>query len=496
MVKVYLNYVDGKWRRSKKNKTMPVVCPATGKTLAVVQESTERDVDDAVAAARYAFDSGVWSRKTPGERSNILLKFADLIEKNLERLSRLEALNQGKSLKMAHDSDIPFAVDNLRFFAGAARVMDGIASAEYIADGTSILRREPIGVVAAITPWNYPLMMAVWKAGPALAAGNTLVLKPASYTPLTTLELAPLAAQAGIPPGVLNIITGSGAVVGNALARHHDVNMISLTGSTETGKQIMRLAAENLKKVHLELGGKAPFIVFEDADLDAAAEGAVVAGVVNSGQDCTAAARLYVQKKVYKKFLEKIITIAKKVHLGDSLKKKTDIGPMVSQEQLNRVMQFVERGKKEGAKIAYLGKTPSDEQGYYMPVAVMTNIRQKSSLCQQEIFGPIMLIFPFKTLQEVIAKANDVKYGLASSVWTKDIQRAFSVASRLQFGEVWINDHLPLASEVPHGGVKQSGHGHDMSRYALEEYTTLKHIYVDMSGKKRKSWHYTVYGKP
>lgn len=496
MARVYLNFIGGRWRRSRGRKTLPVRCPSDGRVLARIQDSTGRDVDDAVAAAQKAFESGVWSSKTPGERATILLRFADLLEKNSERLAKLEALNQGKSYKMAHDSDLPFAIDNLRFFAGACRVLDGVSSGDYIAGGTSILRREPVGVVAAITPWNYPFMMAIWKMGPALAAGNTLVLKPASYTPLTTLEMASLAEEAGIPAGVLNVITGSGEVVGSALAKHRGVNMISLTGNTETGRQIMKLAADSLKKVHLELGGKAPFIVFEDADLDAAAEGAVVGSVVNSGQDCTAAARIYVQKKVYRKFMQKIVAVARRVHVGESLGKGTDLGPMVSMEQLGKVMHFVEQGRKEGAKILYMGKTPKTEYGYYMPVVVMTKVKQKSALCQREIFGPVILVFPFTTMNEVIAKANDVEYGLASSVWTKDIHQAFKVAHRLQYGEVWINDHLPLTSEMPHGGVKQSGHGRDMSRYALEEYTTLKHIYVDLSGKKRKSWHYTVYGKP
>ena len=495
MVKEYLNYIGGRWTKSASGKKLPVTCPSTGKTLAHVQDSNEKDVDQAVAAARKSFDSGTWSRKTPGERAGTLLRLADALERNIDRLARLESLNQGKSLKMARDSDLPFAIDNLRFFAGAARILDGISSAEYIADGTSILRREPIGVVAAITPWNYPLMMAAWKAGPALAAGNSVILKPASYTPLTTLELASLAEEAGIPKGVFNISTGTCRVVGSALARHKGVDMISLTGNTETGKEIMKLAAENVKKVHLELGGKAPFIVFEDADLDAAAESAVVGSVVNSGQDCTAAARIYVHEKIFKTFAQKVIAVAKRIKIGDSLAKETDLGPLASQEQLQRVQQLLHEGTTQGAKILFKGKAPQNK-GFFMPLTVMTDIRHHSALCQQEIFGPLILLFTFKTTDDAIAKANDVRYGLASSIWTKDIMRAFTVANRLKFGEVWINDHLPLASEIPHGGVKESGTGRDMSRYALEEYTTIKHIYVGLNSKKRKSWHYTVYGKP
>ena len=358
-----------------------------------------------------------------------------------------------------------------------------------------MIKREPIGVVASITPWNYPFMMAIWKIGPALAMGNTIVLKPASTTPLTTLELAILAKKAGIPNGALNIIAGSGSVVGASLASHEKVDMISLTGNTETGKEIQKLATSNLKKVHLELGGKAPFIVFEDADLEAASEGALVAGIVNSGQDCTAAARIYVQNKIYNSFIEKLKHKAMKVKLGNPLDEKTDLGPLNSKSHLENVENFVKRGIKENAKIYYKGDKPKGE-GYFMPIYIMIDVNQKSNLCQQEIFGPIINILKFKTIEEAIKKANDVDYGLASSIWTKDLKKAFNVANKLKFGEVWINDHLPLVSEMPHGGIKQSGHGRDLSVYALEEYSNIKHIYVDLSGKARKPWHYTVYGKP
>ncbi len=494
----YQLFIGGKWVDAHTKQTYDVLNPFTGTLLAKVPKADREDTKAAIEAARGAFDTGIWSNKTPAERSNILLRWADLLEKEIPRLAKLESMNQGKTIKQAQDADLPFAVDNLRFFAGAARMLEGKAAAEYTGMGTSMIRREPLGVVASITPWNYPLMMAVWKLAPTLAAGNTCIIKPASYTPLTTIELVKLGEKAGIPKGVINLVAGPGETVGEELARNRNVDMISLTGNTKTGQDITEASAGNLKKVHLELGGKAPFIVFDDANLDAAAEGAVVGGFVNGGQDCTAATRIYVQQKVYATFLKKLVERAKKFRLGNPLNRDTDMGPLVAKAHLERVERHVKNGVQQGARCLIGGKRPTSKnlkQGYFFEPTIMVDVKQEMTICQEEIFGPVLTVLDFKTKEEVISKANDVEYGLASSVWTNNVTTALDVARQLQFGEVWINDHLPLASEIPHGGTKMSGHGKDLSLYALEEYTRTKHVYVDLTGQVRKPWYYTVYGK-
>lgn len=490
--------INGEWVAASSGATSPVVSPFDGSSLGTVPKGSREDMRKAIDAARDAFDKGPWPRLAPRTRGEVFLKAAQILQQRLPEVAELESRNQGKTIKQAADADVPFSIDNLVFYAGAGRTLDAKNPGEFSPDGTSIFRREPVGVVGSITPWNYPIMMAVWKVAPALIVGNTVVLKPASWTPLSTLVLAKIFQDAGLPAGALNIVTGPGGEVGDELSRSPKVDLVSLTGDTATGRKIMEAASGTVKRTQLELGGKAPFVVFEDADLAAAVEGAVVAGFVNGGQDCTAATRLIVHKSLRAKFVERLLSRIATIRLGDPIERTTDLGPLVSPTHQQHVLEFVAKGKDEGAKLVVGGTDAHAKHpnGAFVVPTVFDAVAPDMAIAQKEVFGPVLDVLEFSTFDEAIEIANGVEYGLAGSVWTKDLRTAIRAANALRFGDVWVNDHLPLGSETPHGGMKQSGFGKDLGSDSLYDYTVLKSIYIDLTGQARKAWHYTTYGDP
>jgi betaine-aldehyde dehydrogenase len=467
-----------------------VINPATGDRVAELALATPADVDMAVASARAAQPG--WSSATPAERSAVLFKLAEVVEAHAEEIIAEEVSQTGKPVRLATEFDVPGSIDNIAFFAGAARHLEGKATGEYSADHTSSIRREAVGVVGTITPWNYPLQMAVWKVIPALAAGCSVVIKPAELTPLTTLTLARLAGEAGLPPGVFNVVTGAGGDAGNALAGHPDIDVVTFTGSTAVGRKVMAAAAVRGHRTQLELGGKAPFVVFEDADLDAAVHGAVAGALINSGQACTAATRAIVAANLYDDFVAGVAELMSKMVVGDPRDPDTDLGPLISMAHRNKIAGMVERAPAQGARVAAGGRIPDLPGAFYLPT-LLADVAEDSEVYRDEIFGPVLTVRRHDGDDDALRQANDTEYGLAASAWTRDVYRAQRASREIKAGCVWINDHIPIISEMPHGGLGASGFGKDMSDYSFEEYLTIKHVMSDITGAVEKPWHRTIF---